>query len=144
MLRIEKGNQDNQLIVTLNEKTENDLSEVVYLWELKNNTTNQSFFFIAFDTSQKKERYNRFRFYETNTPELVVIPELNGIPEFGCGKLSPMGIWNYFVRDQVSKTNLDPELSGNIVESGIVEIIGVQAENVVYNENEKSKVVYNG
>ena len=57
MLRIEKGNQDNQLIVTLNEKTENDLSEVVYLWELKNNTTNQSFFFIAFDTSQKKERY---------------------------------------------------------------------------------------
>ena len=49
----------NDIVVTLTEKS--TLSNPIYLWEFKNDQSNDLYYFVGTDTSQFKQRYNQFQ-----------------------------------------------------------------------------------
>jgi hypothetical protein len=57
MIQFTKG-QSNTLTLTLTENS--TLTNPIYLFQFNNQQTNVDYYFIANDTSQYKERYNRF------------------------------------------------------------------------------------
>jgi hypothetical protein len=131
MIVIQKG-QANNVVLTLKEKS--TLLAPYYLFEFKNDQENESIYFLAEDVSDQIERYNKFSITETDTPDYSA----------GEVDLELTGFWSYIIREQASSTNLDPDLSGVIVEVGKVKVLGTSIEPTRYDSMEKTNKVYNG
>jgi len=113
-------NTTSNLTLTLKEKS--TLSSPVYLFQFRNVTEKVSYYCIITDTSLYKDRYNEFIF--TEGTDLPLVGELI----LGAG-----GQYEYFVYEQTSSTNLDPELSTGLVESGLMDL---ERASTTYNQHE--------
>ena len=113
-------NTTSNLTLTLKEKS--TLSSPVYLFQFRNVTEKVSYYCIIADTSLYKDRYNEFTFTEGTDLPLV------GKLILGAG-----GQYEYFVYEQTSSTNLDPELSTGLVESGLMDL---ERASTTYNQHE--------
>jgi hypothetical protein len=91
-------------------------------------------FFIAEDTSLFVDRFNKFTITETSTPDNLV----------GEVELITEGQYSYTVREQESATNLDPALSGSIVETGKVTVTSEATAVPTYTTESNTIEVYNG
>ena len=125
-------NSTNTVVLTLSEKT--TLTNAVYLFEVINDSSNESKYFIAEDISTNKIRYNEFNFIENATEDL-----LNGTFELGLS-----GFYTYNVYEQTSSTNLDPLLATNKIETGKLNLVDSISEITQYNGNQTETIVYNG
>lgn len=125
-------NTTNNIILTLAEKT--TLTNVVYLFEVTNDSSESVKCFIAEDISPNKYRYNEFDLIENATEDL-----LNGTFE-----LELSGFYTYNIYEQTSTTNLDPTLATNLIETGKLNVVSTIAELEQYNGNPTETVVYNG
>lgn len=122
MMLLAKG-QNNVVALTLTEKC--TLANPVFLFEFKSKTTNTLAYCIAPDTSAYTRRYNLFTITETTTPD-----NLNAEIELLEGEYS------YKVYEQTSSTNLDPNLSTGMVESGIAKVTGTAGTVVEYDPSQ--------
>lgn len=118
--------------MTLTEKT--TISDPNYLFEFKDNQTKELIYFIAQDTSSYKERFNKFSITEKTNPNNLI----------GEVELVLDGQYAYTVREQASATNLDPTLSGAIVETGKVTVTDTESTVPTYEPDSKTIRVYNG
>jgi hypothetical protein len=125
-------NSTNTVVLTLSEKT--TLTNAVYLFEVINDSSNESKCFIVEDISTNKIRYNEFNFIENATEDL-----LNGTFELGLS-----GFYTYNVYEQISTTNLDPLLATNKIETGKLNLVDNISEITQYNGNQTETIVYNG
>jgi hypothetical protein len=88
-------------------KERQTLTSPNYLFIFTQRTTNREVAFVktnASDTSTAKDRYNRFTF---------------DVDQLFCGFI---GEYHYEVREQSSTSNLDPTLSGKILETGMMRL----------------------
>ena len=129
MIRINK-NQNNLITVTLEEKR--TLENAVYLFKFTNDITKQSVKFIAQNISEYTYRYDQFLITETTGANNLTS---------GVITLSPTGFWSYTIYEQVSNTNLNESLSGNIVETGKVHVIGDASQYPAF-DNSKTFISY--
>ena len=115
MITIEK-NSINTVILTLTEKS--TLLNPEYLFEFTSTSNYDNIVrFIAVDTSVYKSRYNQFEITESGTTYV----NLTG----GTINLTPNGMWNYKVYEQVSgTTNLNISGTTGVVEVGKVIVTG--------------------
>ena len=125
-------NSTNTVVLTLSEKT--TLTNAVYLFEVINDSSNESKCFIVEDISTNKIRYNEFNFIENATEDL-----LNGTFELGLS-----GFYTYNVYEQISTTNLDPLLATNKIETGKLNLVDNISEITQYSGNQTETIVYNG
>ena len=105
MIYLTKG-QTNDLIVTLTEKQ--TLSAPNYLFYFINRTSNDVVAFVklnATDTSAHKDRYNKF--------------SVNATTYFN-NKLA--GEWTYYIYEQASTSNVNPDLATGLLETGILRL----------------------
>lgn len=100
MLTLEK-NETKYWYLTLSEKT--TISNATYLFSIHHRLTDTITNFILIDVSTHKERYNQFEVDEN---------DLNAYT----------GEYEYKVYAQTSTTNLNPLLSAELVEQGILKI----------------------
>lgn len=129
MITINKG-ATNSIYLTLIEKT--TLENAVYLFSFKNDFTHQQKHFLC--PTSTIDIYTVAEIEETETEDLLT----------GRVELSPTGFWTYVIREQESTTNLDPDQSGDIVETGKVQVIGTASVNYTYqNENTTNNVYTN-
>lgn len=124
MIKIVKG-QSNTIALTLTEKV--SIQNPFFLFEFKDDQANVSDYFISADISSFPERYNKFVITEPSDVAMV-----------------RPGMWTYYIREQASSSNLDPLLSGAIVEQGKVKVIGTAESKTTYTPATDTKVVYNG
>jgi hypothetical protein len=131
MIQINKASI-NTVVLTLTEKV--TLPSPKFLFEFKNDQTNELIYFIAADVSSYTDRYNKFLIEETATENLLI----------GKVELSLTGFYSYRVFEQTSTTNLDPALSDNTtpLEYGKVLVIGTSATEYEHTYN-PTIVVYN-
>ena len=128
MILINK-NTENVTILTLSEKT--TLTDVVYLFEVTHDVTNDVKYFIAPDSSTNKERYNKITITENVTEDL-----LNGTVY-----LPNLGSYSYNIYEQTSTTNLDP--SGlNLIDLGKLKVTEAEVVNATYNGNQTNYIIY--
>lgn len=123
-------NTTNNIILTLAEKT--TLTNVVYLFEVINDSSEVVKCFIAEDISPNKYRYNEFDLIENATEDL-----LNGTFE-----LELSGFYKYNIYEQTSTTNLDPTLATNLIETGKLNVTSTITELEQYDGNQTQTVVY--
>ena len=132
MIRLNFGS--NVVVVTLSEKI--SIASPNYLFEFINNQTQQKYYCIQSDTSLYPERYNKFNIVVKTTTPTPLNGEIN----------IPLGDeYTYNIYEQVSSTNLNPALSGSIVENGLmtydktitsrVEFVSTQTERKAYEPN---------
>jgi hypothetical protein len=98
-----------------------------FLFVLTNDFTSNDVRFIAADVSPSKDRYNEFAITETTDPE--ALNQLTGIVA-----VRPAGWWHYKIYQQASSTNLDPSLTGSLVDSGRVKVVGTNDTVYVYTQ----------
>jgi hypothetical protein len=139
VLRILKNNT-NIITVTLTEKS--TLPNPIYLFKFVNQTSNVSYWFISEDTSQFKQRYNKF----------IVIELENVAPSetlIGYITLGLEGRYDYEIY-QTTLTNLDGLDSAEdaipfidkTVEVGLVDVV-FAAENITkYQVETETNIVY--
>ena len=139
MLRVLK-NSENILTVTLTEKS--TLPNPIYLFKFTNQTSNVAYWFISEDTSQFKQRYNKF----------IVIELENVAPSetlIGYIELGLEGRYDYQIY-QTTLTNLDGLDSAvdaipfidKTVEVGLVDVV-FAAENITkYQVETETNIVY--
>lgn len=125
-------NTTNNIILTLAEKT--TLTNVVYLFEVTNDSSSDVKCFIADDISPNKERYNEFDLIENATEDL-----LNGTFE-----LELSGFYKYNIYEQASPTNLDPTLALHKIKTGKLQVASTLTDLEQYDGNQTTTVVYNG
>lgn len=104
----------NTVVLTLTEKT--NVVSPTYLFSFENQTTKDQKNFIAADTSTYPERYNQFTITEVAAGSENLLT--------GSVSLKPEGFWNYTIYAQSSTTNLIPASATEVVERGIVRVIG--------------------
>lgn len=97
----------NTFVLTLTEKV--TLSTPKFLFHFKSVLENQNYYTIIADTSSFTRRYNEFSFTEGTDDAL------NGSLTLGVA-----GQYEYFVYEQSSTTNLDPDNATTLVESGFM------------------------
>lgn len=97
--------------LTLSEKT--TISNATYLFSITHLLTNTVTNFILIDVSTHKERYNKFQIVE-NTYNLYT------------------GEYQYKVYAQTSPVNLNPVLSDELVEQGILKVNNTELVEVFY------------
>lgn len=131
MINLRKS-QINVVVLTLTEKT--TIDNPTYLFEFKDNQTKAFTYFIAEDISEFKERFNKFSITEKTNPNNLI----------GEVELVLDGQYAYTVREQSSTTNLDPLLSGAIVETGKVTVTDTDEVIPTYNPDSNIIKVYNG
>ena len=131
MITINRG-ETNTVILTLSEKT--TIEDAVYLFEFINDQSGKTKYFIAQDISTNKIRFNQFVIEENNTESLLM----------GVVKLDQLDYWKYTIREQESTTNLDPDLSGGIVEIGKVLVLETQSEIPTFTSVQNEIKVFNG
>ena len=110
MLVINKG-QTKNWYVTLTEKA--SAASATYLFSITHLLTNTVTNFILIDVSTHKERYNKFEIVE-NTYNLYT------------------GEYQYKVYAQNSPVNLNPLLSDELVEQGILKVNNTELVEVFY------------
>lgn len=123
-------NTTNNIVLTLAEKT--TLTNVVYLFEVINDSGSKGKCFIAEDISPNPVRYNEFNLIENTTEDL-----LNGTFE-----LELSGFYKYNIYEQTSTTNLNPTLAINLIETGKLNVTSTIAELEQYDGNQTQTVVY--
>lgn len=129
MIKIIKASNNN-VAVTLYEKTTIAVSLVHYLWVFTNASTNQSTTCIAEDTSDYINRYNLFNIVENNDPDPL------------SGEVSlDEGMYDYYVYEQVSSTNLDPT-GLTLVESGLVTVYQAPTTDTIYESTSPQYAIY--
>ena len=131
MITINRG-ETNTVILTLSENT--TIEDAVYLFEFINDQSGKTKYFIAQDISTNKIRFNQFVIEENNTEILLT----------GVVKLDQLDSWKYTIREQASSTNLDPTLSGGIVEIGKVLVLETQSEIPTFTSVQNEIKVFNG
>ena len=125
MLQIRNSGDDSQtndIYVTLGEKQTIPQASVYYLIVLTSMSSENSLYFLPRNVTASNGRYMKLTFTvyppdTTPTPD----PLLGGISFWDAvGKLDkfPMGFYKYEIYEQTSSTNLDPTLSGAILETG--------------------------
>ena len=105
MIYLIKG-QTSDVIVTLTEKQ--TLTAPNYLFYFINRTSNDIVAFVKLnntDTSAYKDRFNKFSINATT---------------FFSNKLS--GEWTYYIYEQASTSNLNPDLATSLLETGILRL----------------------
>lgn len=112
----------NTVVLTLTEKT--TIPAPTYLFSFQKQDTLDIVNFICDDTSDYPERYNEFTIVECGLGSQNL---LNGFVH-----LQQEGFWNYTIYAQSSTTNLSPENATEVVEVGIVRLIGEDVQT--YNE----------
>jgi len=127
-------NQDttNTVILTLTEKT--TISSPTYLFEFVNDITRSAKRFIAIDISAYTDRYNEFVITETASENLYT----------GNIDLNEKGFYSYRIFQQASTTNLDVTLTGALVETGKVKVLGIVTTLHKYDNQPKQYVAYAG
>jgi hypothetical protein len=123
-MKLNKGAITTNVALSLKEKT--TISNPIYLFEFTNDTTGQSNTCICQDISivgVQRDRSNLFNITEGTNNRLNSMLIL-----FNEGR------YRYVIRQQVSSTNLDPALSGDIVERGIMVLLSTAANP--YTEHE--------
>jgi hypothetical protein len=139
VLRILKNNT-NIITVTLTEKS--TLPNPIYLFKFVNQTSNVAYWFIASDTSQFKERYNKFVLIEGDyfTP----LDSLEGKIEIGLQGLYDYEIYQTTLLDI---STLDSAIDAipfidKTVEVGLVDVV-FAAENITkYQVETETNIVY--
>ncbi len=105
MIYLTKG-QTSDVIVTLTEKQ--TLSSPNYLFYFINRTSNDTVAFVKLnntDTSAYKDRYNKF--------------SINATTYFN-NELA--GEWTYYIYEQASTSNVNPDLATTLLETGILRL----------------------
>jgi hypothetical protein len=105
MIYLIKG-QTSDVIVTLTEKQ--TLTAPNYLFYFINRTSNDVVAFVKLnntDTSAYKDRFNKFSINATT---------------FFTNKLS--GEWTYYIYEQASTSNVNPNLATSLLETGILRL----------------------
>jgi hypothetical protein len=105
MIYLTKG-QTSEVILTLTEKQ--TLAAPNYLFYFINRTSNDVVAFVKLnntDTSAHKERYNKF--------------SINAATFFN-NELA--GEWTYYIYEQTSTTNIDPDQAAGLLETGILRL----------------------
>ena len=110
-------NANNNLYVTLNENE--TIVSPYYLWVLQSDVTREKVLFLAENISTHTDRYDEFLITERSTN----LDFTSGIIE--C---NPSGQWTYKVYEQASSSNLDETLTGSILETGILKVVGTSPE----------------
>lgn len=115
MLKILKDST-SILIVTVTELT--TVSPVYYLFEFEHEQSFLKYYCILDNISLATERYDEF--------ELVDGVDLN---------FDYDGYYTYRIYQQISSTNLDPNLSDGLVEEGRAHVYVIDSPSNEYNEN---------
>lgn len=125
MLEFKQSDTEAHLILTLTENVSIDTP--VFLFVFTHVLTKQVVAFIAADVSSFPQRYNQFLI----NPSVVF-----------TGK--PPGEWHYKIYEQVSLVNMDPTLSGAVLEYGkMILDRAVEFAPAMYDEPTSFKA-YNG
>jgi len=122
MIRLIKG-QTQSIILTLTEKQL--LTSPNYLFVFTNRSANTEIKFVKLnntDVSQYKDRYNEFSFV-TNTNFATALN----------------GQYDYEIYEQVSTSNINPA-GLNMIESGIMELVGTPFEFTEYATTDTYKI----
>lgn len=120
MLNFER-NRINSFVCTLSELV--TLDDVHYLFTFIDEMSNKRYNIVLADLSLHKERYNLF---ELDVPAQI---------DFDYN-----GFYRYEVREQDNSVNLDPSLSGALIETGRMRLIGDRIAEQAFtqtNENEQ-------
>lgn len=120
-MKLKKGTTNQNVALTLKEKT--TLSDPVYLFEFVSDSTKTSNTCICADVSvvgDARDRSNLFDITEGVDDRLN-----SSLILFNVGR------YHYFIREQVSTTNLDTALSGAIVERGIMLLLDTETSQYV-------------
>jgi hypothetical protein len=129
MIVIQQG-QPNTVVLTLTEKC--TLSAPVFLFEFSNDESKGKQYFIAADTSAFTYRYNQFVITEKSDPDNLQ----------GEVSLPLSGYYHYTIYEQSSATNLDPNNTVSIVETGKVKVIGTEPQIITYDSQPGTKTIY--
>lgn len=125
----------NTVALSLNENV-TIVDPVYFLFEFINDDTNDRVYCTALETSPNTVRYNKFNIELTTGAD----DPLNGVIT-----LKPDGSWKYNVYQQASSTNIDPDLTGDMVETGKVMVIGTADPTIVQystTDNDENIVYY--
>ena len=123
-MTLTKGEQTENVSATLSEKV--TLSNPVFLFEFTSDTTKKSNTCIAEDVSiagVARDRSNLFDITEGVDDRLN-----SSLILFNAGR------YHYIIREQTSTTNLNPALSGKILERGTMELLDSQVSPFLQNE----------
>jgi hypothetical protein len=112
-MKLTKGATTENVALSLKEKT--TIAEPIYLFEFQSDQTKTSNTCICQDVSIFGAARNRSNLF--NITEGVDDRLNSSLILFNEGR------YNYIVREQESPTNLDPELSGAIVQRGIMVLL---------------------
>ncbi len=121
-----KASLNPNIDLTLLEKT--TIDDPFYLFEFINDYTNQKFYQIFTDVSVVGVARDR-----TNLFNIEVVPAGAGANQIVLGNI---GIYKYNIYQQASNSNLDPALSGAIVQEGSMRLIDSDDDVGVYVEHE--------
>ena len=130
MILLQKNTINAKIALTLHEKT--TISNPVYLFELTNDLTNISYYFIASDSSNYPNRYNLFTIIETTS---------SPTPLTGKITLGKAGYYSYRIYEQSSLTNLNPAGLA-IVETGKCLLQSSVTGATNYDQQTKTRKVY--
>jgi hypothetical protein len=122
----------NKVALTLSEAA--TIADPKYLFVLKSVQSKEVFTFIAADGSLYKDRYNLFEIEVKSNPD-----RLSGEIDINLGDE-----YTYTIHEQSSDTNLDPSLSGGVLETGILlyKVDFTPRDQYEYTTNERA--VYKG
>jgi len=135
MLIINK-NTNNYLRVTVTEKV--TISSPYYLFVFTSDITKQEVVFLQSNSSIHQDRYDEF-----------LITETSGTTNYSSGVVTflPVGSWTYQIYEQASSTNLDPTLTGGLLESGMAKVIGTNetysrytGQDITYKVHERNSL----
>ena len=120
MLVINK-NTNNYLRVTLQEKV--TISNPYYLFVFTSDITSRKVIFLQSNISIHQDRYDEFLITERST---------NLDPSSGTIEFLPIGSWTYQIFEQASSSNLDPTLTGGLLETGMAKVTGTNETYSTY------------
>ncbi len=136
MLRVIKDNA-NTLTVTLTEKS--TVSNPIYLFKFTNQTSNVSYWFISSDTSNFKQRYNKFLLTEKNNANT-----LNGEITLGLEGRYDYEIYQTNLANTSGLTIASDAIENIVktVEVGIVDVVFDVKEYAKYEVQYDTNIVY--
>jgi len=132
MIYLQKDTE-NKVVLTLTEKA--TLSAPFFLFELTNETTNTTKYFVANDISAYPERYNLFN--------VTLVNDEGGENLLGgIIYLEHEGFYSYTVYEQEDSGNLDPDNAAGVVETGKALVEWDRTEKTAYETQDKTRKVY--
>lgn len=128
MININKG-ETKVAIFTLTEKS--TLSNPYYLFEFQSDDTGNKTYITADDFSGNTPRYNSFTFSS------------DGIDPLDGGFTLDPGRYDYYVWETEYQYNLNVGSASNIVERGILNIVGTSSSDTYTGTDGDTEYVYN-